>query len=165
MINARPATHPRWCIVVADAAGPEWQESEDINASRAPVQFCSLGEPTTMFQKALHRAGRISDAAHVLVTADAVHRSHREPACWFMRTEHRFVSASPGWSLLTTAAAVLSVAARAPSALITILPARCYVADERSLTVVAPASRRLPRTAGLSPCGCREGRVFRPSDP
>jgi mannose-1-phosphate guanylyltransferase len=135
MISARTATHARWCIVVADAAGPEWPVSEDINAPRAPVQFCGLGEPTTMLQKALHRARRISDAARVMVTADEVHRALWQPASWFMRVEHRFVSESPGWSLLTTAAAVLSIAARSPSALITILPARCYVADEWTLTV------------------------------
>jgi mannose-1-phosphate guanylyltransferase len=128
-------TAARWCIVVADAAGPKWPLSDDINAPRAPVQYCGLGEPTTMLQKALHRAGRISHAARVMVTADERNRSHWQPALWFMRAEHRFVSESPGWSLLTTAAAVLSIAARAPSALITILPARSYVADEWTLTV------------------------------
>jgi mannose-1-phosphate guanylyltransferase len=87
-----------------------------------------------MLQKALHRARRISDAARVIVTAAELHRSHWQPGCWFVRPEHRFVSESPGWSLLTTAAAVLSIAARAPAALITIVPARCYVADEWALT-------------------------------
>jgi mannose-1-phosphate guanylyltransferase len=134
MNSDRHATRSRWCIVVADTAGPGWPVSGDINAPTAPVQFCGLGEPTTMFQKALHRARRISPAARVMVTGDEVHRSHWQPACWFMRAEHRFVSESPGWSLLTTAAAVLSIAARSPSALITILPARCYVADEWTLT-------------------------------
>jgi mannose-1-phosphate guanylyltransferase len=135
MKSVRTVTHARWCIVVADAAGPEWPVSEDFNAPRAPVQFCGLGEPTTMLQKALHRARRISAAARVMVTADEVHRALWQPTSWFMRAEHRFVSESPGWSLLTTAAAVLSIAARSPSALITILPARCYVADEWTLTV------------------------------
>ncbi|HWX34187.1 MAG TPA: hypothetical protein VNZ53_43035 [Steroidobacteraceae bacterium] len=128
-------TAARWCIVVADAEGPEWPLSDDSDGPRAPVQYCGLGEPTTMLQKALHRAGRISHAARVMVTADERNRSHWQPALWFMRAEQRFVSESPGWSLLTTAAAVLSIAARAPSALITILPARSYVADEWTLTV------------------------------
>src|SRR6202166_3015468 len=125
----------RWCIVVADAAGPEWPLSEDIDAPRAPVQFCGLGEPTTMLQKALHRAVRIANAGRVVVTADERNRSHWQPALWFTRAEQRFVSESPGWSLLTTAAAVLSIGAQTPSALITILPARSYVADEWALTV------------------------------
>jgi mannose-1-phosphate guanylyltransferase len=128
-------TPTRWCIVVADAAGPEWPLHEDIGAPKAPVQFCGLGGPATMLQKALHRAGRIANAARVMVTADERHRSHWQPALWFMRAEQRFVSESPGWSLLTTAAAVLSIGARAPTALITILPARSYVADEWTLTV------------------------------
>lgn len=45
------------------------------------------------------------------------------------------MSPSPGWSLITTAAAVLSIAARSPTGLITIIPARCYVEDEWTLTV------------------------------
>jgi mannose-1-phosphate guanylyltransferase len=128
-------TGVRWCIVVADAAAPEWPLSDDTNVRRAPIQFCGLGGPTTMLQKALHRAGRLSPAARIMVTADERNRSHWQPALWFTRPEHRFVSDSPGWSSLTIAAAVLSVAARDQSALITILPARSYVADEWTLTV------------------------------
>src|ERR1700737_3814747 len=101
MTSARPESHSRWCIVVADAAGPEWPVREGINALWAPVQYCGLGAPTTMLQKALHRAGRISHAARVMVTAAEVHRSHWQHAFWFMRTEHRFVSEFPGWSFLT----------------------------------------------------------------
>jgi len=99
-----------------------------------------------MLQEALHRAVRISQAARVMVTAAEAHRSHWQQALWFMRAEHRFVSESPGWSLLTTAAAVLSIAARTPTALITLLPARCYVADEWTLTLAlhkALSERRL----------------------
>jgi hypothetical protein len=60
---------------------------------------------------------------------------HWQGALWCVRSEHRFVSECPGWSALTTASAVLWIAARAPSALVTILPARCYVADEWTLAV------------------------------
>ena len=84
-----------------------------------------------MLQKALHCARRISDAAHLMNATAEVHRSlhWQRPRCWFMRAEHRLTSESPGWSLLATAAAVLSIAARALASLITpILPARCYVA-------------------------------------
>jgi hypothetical protein len=127
----------RWCIVVADAAAPDWVDSAQTHVQRAPapVQYCGIGEPTTMLQKALHRARRITHANRILVTAAEVHRSHWEPALWFIPTEHRFLSESPGWSSFTTAAAVLSIAARTPSASVTILPARCYVADEWILTV------------------------------
>jgi mannose-1-phosphate guanylyltransferase len=112
MIEPRPQTHSRWCIVVADAAAPDWMVSEGTEHS-APVQYCGLGEPTTMLQKALHRARRIAPTTRILVTAAEAHRSHWQPALWFMPTEHRFLSESPGWSSLTTAAAVLSIAARA----------------------------------------------------
>jgi mannose-1-phosphate guanylyltransferase len=88
-----------------------------------------------MLQKALHRARRIARANRILVTAAEMHRAHWQPALWFIPAEHRFVSELPGWSSLTTAAAVLSIAARAPSAAVTILPARCYVDDEWIVTV------------------------------
>ena len=88
-----------------------------------------------MLQKALHRAVRVSQAARVLVTTAEIHRSYWQGALWYVRPEHRFVSALPGWSALTTASAVLWIAARDPSAVVTILPARCYVADEWALTV------------------------------
>ena len=135
MTDARPLTPSRWCIVVADAAGPEWLVPDDSRAQWAPVQYCGLGEPTTMLQKALHRAGRISHATRVVVTVSEAHRSRWQQALWFTRPEHRYVSEFPGWSSVTTAAAVLSIAARTPNALVTILPARCYVADEWTLTI------------------------------
>src|SRR5258707_1156138 len=127
----------RWCIVVADAVAPDWVASAETDAQAAPVpvQYCGIGEPTTLLQKALHRARRMTRANRILVTAAEVHRSRWQPALWFIPTEHRFLSESPGWSALTTAAAVLSIAARTPSASVAILPARCYVADEWTLTV------------------------------
>src|ERR1700679_3182187 len=128
-------THARWCIVVADAAGPTRRVAEQSRSNGVPIQYCGLGEPTTMLQKALHRAVRLSAAARVLATAAEVHRTHWQGALWCVRPEHRFVSECPGWSALTTASAVLWIAARAPSALVTILPARCYVADEWTLAV------------------------------
>src|ERR1700685_1312453 len=96
MTGTHRDTRSHWCVVVADAAGPEWPFSQDINPRSAPVQFCGFGEPTTMLQKALHRAVRISHPARVMVTAAEVHRSHWQQALWFMRAEHRFVSESPG---------------------------------------------------------------------
>jgi hypothetical protein len=133
--SVRSDARSRWCIVVADAAGPEWPLSAEANAQTAPIQYCGLLERTTMLQKALHRAGRISHRMGILVTVAEVHRPHWQQALWFTRAEHRFVSHSPGSSLISTAAAVLSIAARSPTALVTIIPARCYVEDEWTLTV------------------------------
>jgi mannose-1-phosphate guanylyltransferase len=135
MSAPRPPT--RWCIVVADANAPERVVAEEHAAqgAPAPVQYSRFGEPATLLQKALHRARRIARANRILVTAAEVHRAHWQPALWFIPPEHLFVSESPGWSSLTTAAAVLAIAARAPSAAVTILPARCYVDNEWTLTV------------------------------
>ena len=134
MIDAHRDTDAPWCIVVADAAAPTWRIPEKKHW--APVQYCGFGQPTTMLQKALHRALRVVSAARrVLVTTDEAHRFHWEGALWFVRPEQRIVSAHPGWSGLSIASAVLWISARAPFAKVTILPARCYVADEWTLTV------------------------------
>jgi mannose-1-phosphate guanylyltransferase len=114
--------------VVADA-------DEEVQVASPPVQYSRFAEPATLLQKALHRARRIAAANRILVTATEAHRAHWQPSLWFIPAEHRFVSESPGWSSLTTAAAVLAIAARAPSAAVTILPARCYVDDEWTVTL------------------------------
>lgn len=95
-----------------------------------PVQYCRLGEGATLLQRALHRAAQIVPSSQVLVSAFDKYRALWEPSVWFVRPERRFVSVSSQASQLSVAAAILSVAARSTSDVITILPARCYVAHE-----------------------------------
>src|SRR5277367_5943771 len=96
----------------------------------SPAQYCGFGEPTTLLQRALHRAKQIAPTAQIVVTVREENRERWEPALWFIRPERRFVSDSRVTASLTTAAAVLSIAAESASHVITILPARCYVANE-----------------------------------
>jgi hypothetical protein len=133
-----------WCIVVADdhradrASGPGRRPT--------PVQYCRLGEGgATLLQRALHRAAGLVPSSQVLVSAFEEHRALWEPPVWFIRPEKRFVSATPQASQLSVAAAILSVAARSTSDVITILPARCYVAHEGILRrAMNHALRELP---------------------
>jgi len=94
------------------------------------VQYCGFGEPTTLLQKALHRALKMAPSSQIAVTVREENRACWEPALWFLRPECRFVSDTRMTSSLTTAAAVLSIAADSASNVVTILPARCYVANE-----------------------------------
>jgi len=96
----------------------------------ARLEFCDFGEPKTLLQRALHRAQQIAPAAQIAVTVREENRERWEPALWFIRPERRFVSDNRITSPLTTAAALLSIAADSVSHVVTILPARCYVADE-----------------------------------
>src|SRR5579863_6065162 len=120
----------RWCIVVADDHGP--QGAPVVGAARPsrPVQYCRIGESATLLHKALRRAARIAPTCQLMVTALEDFREQWEPALWFVRPENRFVCDHPSASLLTTAAALLSIAAKSPSHVVTVLPARCYVAQE-----------------------------------
>lgn len=119
-----------WCIVVADDHGPEYVPSIAGAAKNSPVQYCGFGEPTTLLQRALHRAKQIAPPGQIVVTVREENREHWEPALWFIRPERRFVSDSRMTASLTTAAALLSIAADSVSHVVTILPARCYVANE-----------------------------------
>jgi len=122
-----------WCIVVADDHGPEYVPSLGGAAKTVPVQYCAFGEPTTLLEKALQRAKRIVPTAQIVVTVREENRERWEPALWYIRPERRFVSDTPVTASLTTLAAVLSIAADSMSNVVTILPARCFVADEWAL--------------------------------
>jgi mannose-1-phosphate guanylyltransferase len=124
-----------WCIVVADDHGPEYVPSAAEEARRSPVQYCGFGEPTTLLQKTLYRARHIAPTAQIAVTIREEDRGHWEPALWFVQPERRFISDTRMAASLTVTAAVLSIAADSVSNVVTILPARCYVANEWILSV------------------------------
>jgi len=135
-----------WCIVVADDHGPEYMPAVAGAAKSSPVQYCGFGEPTTLLQRALHRARQIAPAAQIVVTVREENRERWESALWFIRPEHRFVSNSRMIAPLTTATALLSIAADSMANVVTILPARCYVANEWILaSALNQLQRLLPR--------------------
>jgi hypothetical protein len=121
----------RWCIVVADDHRPD--RAMGLERQSAPVQYCRLGEGATLLQRALHRATAIAPNSQVLITAFEDYRKLWEPSAWCIRPEKRFVCEGPRGLQLSVAAAILSVAARSTSDIITILPARCHVAHESIL--------------------------------
>jgi mannose-1-phosphate guanylyltransferase len=123
-----------WCIVVADGASPTWAPSAEAPGDLLPIQYCRIGEPVMLLQKALHRATNISRAARILVTVEERHREQWQPALWFIRPHHRFVADDSRVSSLTPASAVLSIAAQSPLSVVTIMPAGCCVANERVLS-------------------------------
>jgi hypothetical protein len=116
--------------VVADDHGPEYVPCIAGTAKALPVQYCGFGEPTTLLQKALHRAKRIAPTAQIVVTVREENRENWEPALWHIRPERRFVSNARTSGALATLAAVLSIGEDSDSNVVTILPARCFVADE-----------------------------------
>lgn len=123
-----PKTH--WCIVVADDHGPEWAPIMNAEESPAPAQYSRLGGSSTLLQRALSRASRIAPTPQVMVTALDEYRDQWGSALWCVRPQNRFVGDNRAASLLTGAAALLSITAASPSSVVTILPARCYVARE-----------------------------------
>ena len=132
--------------MIADDHGPEYVPSIASMAKTSPVQYCGFGEPTTLLQKALHRARHIAPAAQIAVTVREENRGRWEPALWCIRPERLFVSDTRTMSSLTTAAALLSIAAESASNVVTILPARCYVANEWILASALDTLRKmLPR--------------------
>jgi mannose-1-phosphate guanylyltransferase len=132
-----------WCVVIADDHGPEYVPSIAGMTNQLPVQYCGFGEPTTLLQRALHRARRIAPSAQIAVTVREENRGRWESALWCIRPERRFVSDTRMMSSLTTAAALLSIAADSASNVVTILPARCYVANEWILSSALDTLRKM----------------------
>lgn len=123
-----------WSIVIADDHGPEWAPSPAGGGSPAPVQYCRLGDARTLLQKALHRGARLAPPGQTLVTACEQYRDLWEPSLWYVKPTQRIVCDHRWGTWLTTAAALLRVAAESPSAVVAILPARCFVAHEEVLS-------------------------------
>jgi mannose-1-phosphate guanylyltransferase len=131
MLSPPPNHRSHWSIVVADDPAPEWVPYGALKS--VPVQYCPLGGEATLLHCALHRAASVAPASQILVTALEEHRERWEPMLWCVRPELRFVCDRRTASQLTVAAAILSIAKLSPSSIVTILPARCYVADESLL--------------------------------
>jgi hypothetical protein len=141
-----------WCIVVADDHGPEWAPTVQLGESPSPVQYSRLGGSSTLLQRAMRRAARMAPPSQVMITALDEYREYWEPSVWYVRPENRFVGEIRATSLLTGAAALLSIAHLSPSNVVTILPARCHVAQEWILRAA------LERALSILP-GVREGVV------
>src|ERR1700677_3867312 len=129
-LGSRPS---QWCIVVADDHAPQWVPHGALNLHPVPVQYGGLGGSATLLQRALHRAASIAPTSQILVTALEEYRNSWEPILWCVRPEMRFISDQLTSPLITLAAAILSIAKVAPSSIVTILPARCYVGHEAIL--------------------------------
>jgi hypothetical protein len=145
MINPTRSPAP-WAIVVADDHGADSGLSPSPRGPAAPVQYCPFNGRRTLFRDALQRAMRVAPASQMMVTALDAYRAHWEPALWFIRPEHRFVSTEAGMSWLTTASALLSVAHKAPDSVVILLPGRCFVSHESVLAeAIDRAVSLLPR--------------------
>jgi hypothetical protein len=134
-----------WSIIVADDHGPEWAPSIDDSEQRSPVQYRRLGGTRTLLQKALERGAQLASPWRLLVTLRDEYRSLWEPSLWYVRPRQRFVCdhRRSGW--LTAAAALLRIARESPSAVVGLLPARCFVAQEETLAeAMAQALFELP---------------------
>jgi hypothetical protein len=120
--NDSQASKLHWCIVVDDDHEPGWPMGSDMD--RLPVQYCRLDREATPLQRALRRAASIVPASQVLLTALEEYRDCWEQAAWFIRPNRRFIGDNRWASHLSSAAGMLSVAARSPSSVVAIMPAR-----------------------------------------
>src|SRR5580704_17597373 len=123
-------TKSHWCIVIADDNAPDWVAYGALDCRPTPVQHSCLGGSATLLHLALHRAASTAPTSQILVTTLQEHRDQWEPILWCVRPEMRFVGDKLTSPLLTSAAAILSIARDSPSSIVTILPARCYVRHE-----------------------------------
>jgi mannose-1-phosphate guanylyltransferase len=163
MTSHEPADRrSNWCIISADDHAPEWAPYGSLDLAPTPVQYSRLGGSATLLHRALHRAAAVAPTSQILVTLLDEYRKHWEPVLWCVRPEMRFVGDKHTSPALTTAAALLSIARHSPSSIVTVLPARCYVAHEailrQALTMAAAQLAEVPeRVATLGMLDIDEG--------
>jgi mannose-1-phosphate guanylyltransferase len=120
----------RCCIVVAADERSErliGGLNRPLNSEQAAI--VKMG----FLRQASLRARRVASPGNILVSARDEDRNIWAGPLWFTKPAGRFISDRGVPTSLSTAAAVLSVAARSPSCLVTILPSDFWVARESAL--------------------------------
>jgi hypothetical protein len=110
MSNYPNGSSQPWAIVIADEHGPGLTDPTD--SERLPVQYCRVGQEATPLQQALQRAASVAPASQIILTAVEEYRQCWESAAWFIRPDRRFIGEKRWASQLSSAAVILSVAAR-----------------------------------------------------
>jgi mannose-1-phosphate guanylyltransferase len=122
-----------WCIVGADDQNSVFAPDAHCDPPRAPVQYSRFGGTTSLLENAMRRAAKIAPDSQVVLTALEEYRELWEPITWSIPPKNKFVGDNRAGSLLTTSAALLSIAAQSPTNVVLLLPARCHVECESTL--------------------------------
>jgi mannose-1-phosphate guanylyltransferase len=131
----------RCCIVMARE-----ERSERLTESLGPDALNTRQAAALkagFLRQASVRARKFVSPANILLSAQETDRSTWEGPFWFTRPANRFIADQGAPSSLSTAAAVLSVAARSPSCLIVVLPSDFWVARESVLREAIDRAFRL----------------------
>lgn len=146
MLRPLDQTSSPWCIVISDEYGADAIPRQRVARESPPAQYRYLGAPGTMLQRALHRAANLVPQDRILLTADEQFRDYWQQSFWLVRAAKRFIGLDRRSCTLTAAAAVLYAAAQSESAVVVLMPGRCYVAHENVLRrAIFQALAELPR--------------------
>jgi mannose-1-phosphate guanylyltransferase len=125
------ASQMRCCIVVATDERSE-RLTDALHRGPLSSQQAAIVKRGFLRQASL-RARRIASPANVLVSAREEDRNVWAGPLWFTQPANRFIADRGVPTSLATSAAVLSLAARSPCCLVTILPSDFWVARESVL--------------------------------
>jgi len=128
----------RYCIVVAASERLD-RLTDNSHQRQLNFQQAAIAKKRFLRETSV-RARRVASPANVLVSAREEDRSIWVGPLWFTRPARRFISDRGVPTSLSTAAAVLSIAARSPSSLVTILPSDFWVARESVLAEAIEAA-------------------------
>jgi mannose-1-phosphate guanylyltransferase len=128
----RSVSQGRCCIVVTtdERSGRLTDETDQRPLNRQQAALVKKG----FLRQASLRARRVASPGNVMVSAREADRSVWLGPLWFTQPGNRFISERGVPTSLSTAAALLSVAAASPSCLVTILPDDFWVAREAVLS-------------------------------
>lgn len=134
------ASQKRFCLLIADERGSDWAPAVCLGARARPTQYAKFGTFRTVLQASLQRAATIVGPSHLAVTLLEEDRQFWRPSMWFVPPANRYVGESRAVGALCRAAALLAIADKWPSSIVTILPARCFVAHEWILNAALKAA-------------------------
>lgn len=121
-----------YCIVIANEDRAE-RAGADLRPFSLSSRQAGVVKMGFLRQSSL-RARRFASPANVLLSAQEADRSIWEGPFWSTRPGNRFIADLGAPTSLATAAALLSVAFRAPSSLVAVMPSDFWVARESVLT-------------------------------
>ncbi len=139
-------TSPACCFIVVASEERPKRLSESWSPSGLSPQQAAAVKKGILRQSSL-RARKMVCPANVLVSAQEADRGMWEGPFWFTRPANRFISNHGAPTSLSTTAALLTVAARAPSCLVAVLPSDFWVSRESVLTeAIEGVFQLLPNT-------------------
>jgi mannose-1-phosphate guanylyltransferase len=150
-----------WGVVLAGGEGSRLREITTTSAGEViPKQFCSLSSASCLLEDAIRRAKAVTLTSQICSVVAEKHRRWWGGALKSLPPQNVFVEPHNRGTAHGILLALLKIQKRAPDAVVVLLPADHYIADERALArslrtaadlAANPSNERLVYLLGAEP--------------